>query len=206
MSPSPFFIHIMSEKIVQPDAAARAEYDAILFDTPTVVGIPGTRRHVKLRGLKPYTLERLTRLWAEREAAVPESSSDTLKSMCREPYFSIKQAVLYTLNSFWGISLFYWAKWRIWAYFRGYTEEQMLPIIAEAKKKVPLTAHWTNMVLSVDMRTDWMNLTKEEAEQFQAERLSAGKRHSQKSIPNTGSQGGSSSGLSASGAGGTGAS
>lgn len=196
----------MAGRIEQPGAAARAEYDAIVFDTPSVVNIPGTGRHVRLRGLKPYTLERLTRLWAERDAAVPESSSDTLKSMCREPYFSIKQAVLYTLNSFWGINLFYWLKWRVWAYFRGYTEEQMLPIITEAKKKVPLMAHWTNMVLSVDMRTDWMNLTREEAEQFQAERLSAGRRPSPKSTPNTGSQDASSLASSVSGAGATGAS
>lgn len=169
----------------QPDKQARRAYDEIVNDRPGIVQIPQTRKKVKISGIKPYTLERLTRLWVERDAAMPENSSDTLKSLCVEPYFAIKEAVLFTLNSYWRIRLFYGLKWRIWAYFRQYTEAQMMPIIQEGKKKLPLTAHWTNMAFSVDMRTDWMKMTTKEAEQYRAELLSVASQHSSRSTRST---------------------
>lgn len=175
----------------QPDKKSRKEYLDAVLDKPTEVLIPGTRRTVKLRGLKPYTLERLTELWQEHDMNVPEDSADTLRSMCAEPYFAVKEAVLFVLNGYWKIRLLYPLMWRIWA-IRGYTEEQMLPIIIEAKKKIPLTAHWTAMAFSADMRTDWMNLTMKEAEQYQAERLSAVKLLSSRNSPNTAGRGDSS--------------
>ena len=69
----------------------------------------------------------------------------------------------------------------------------MSPIILEGKKKVQLTAHWTNMAYSVDMRSDWIKMTKEEAEQYRAELLSVAKQLSSKSSPATEGQGVSSS-------------
>ena len=144
-----------------------------------------------MRGVRPYTLERLTRLWLERDAAkAPEDAPETLKSLCTEPYMSVKEAVIFALNSWWKLHLIYPFKWRIWAYLRGYTEEQMMPIIQEGKKKLPLTAHWTNMAFSVDMRTDWVRMTNKEAEQYRAELLSEAKRLSSKSTPVTGVSGG----------------
>ena len=152
---------------------ARELYDEVMYDVPTRVHIAGTNRYVSVRGIKPYTLERLTRLWVERDAdTAPDDSASTLKSMCKSPYFTIKEAVLMTLNSYWKIRLLYPLKWRIWAYFRGYTEGQVSGIIQEGKKKLPLTEHWINMAFSVDMRTDWMKMTKKEAEQHRAELLS----------------------------------
>lgn len=49
------------------------------------------------------------------------------------------------------------------------------------------------MAFSVDMRTDWMNLTKKEAEQYQAERLLAVKQLSSRNSQNTEKQEDSSS-------------
>ena len=56
----------------------------------------------------------------------------------------------------------------------------MAPIIIEGKKKLPLIAHWSNMAYSADMRNDWVKMTKEEAEQYRAELLSAAKQLSSK--------------------------
>ena len=75
--------------------------------------------------------------------------------------------------------------WRLWGKLWGFTEEQVEPIIVEGKKKLPLTAHWRNMASSVDMRMDWMKMTKKEAEQYRAELLSAAKALSLKSSQNT---------------------
>ena len=162
----------------QASKKARKEYHDIINDTPKQVRIPGTKKFVKIRGMKPYTIERLTALWVERDANIPEDSSSALKSVCIEPYFSVKQACLIVLNDYWKIRLLYPLMWRIWGKIRGYTEEQMLPVIEEGKKKLPLTAHWMNMAFSTDMRNDWIKMMTKEAEQYRAELLSAVNRGS----------------------------
>lgn len=169
----------------QPNTAAKRVYQGIIDNLPTKVAIPGTRRKVSIRGMRPYTIERLTRLWLERDASIEEESSEILRSLCTAPYFSVKQAVLMTLNSYWSIRLFYGLKWRVWAYLRGYTESQMMPIITEGKKKLPLMAHWTNMAYSVDMRNDWMKMTSKEAELYRAELLSVASRLSSRNSQST---------------------
>lgn len=175
---------------LQPDKKSRRKKDEIEWDIPSYVSIPGTRRVLKMRGMKPYTMERLTALWVEREdMSELKNTSDTLKSMCREPYFTIKEAVLMWLNSVWKITLFFPIIWRWWAYVREYTEEQMMEIIQEGKKKIPLTAHWTNMAFSADMRTDWKKLTQKEAEEYRAELLSVASRLSSRSSQNMAGQG-----------------
>ena len=166
----------------QPDIQGRKEYAEAAYDTPSEVRIPGTKKKVKLRGLKPYTLEKLTKVWLDRDIeTIPEDSASTLKSMSTEPYFAIKTALLFVLNDYWKINLFHRIMVWWWGKVLGYTEEQMSPIIEEGKKKIPLMAHWTNMVYLTDMRTDWMKMTKKEAGQYQAELLLAAKQHSLKS-------------------------
>lgn len=169
----------------QVSKAARQRYGSIVFDAPAVVQIPGTKRRVRIRNIHPYTLERLTKLWLERDAQMPTDSGETLKSACIDPYFGIKEAVILSLNCWWKIILLYPLKWRIWAYLREYTDEQMLPIIQEGKKKLPLMPHWMIMAFSTDMRTDWKRMTTKEAEQYRAELLSEAKRLSSKSSPAT---------------------
>jgi hypothetical protein len=101
----------------QADIKARKELDNIVNDVPTVVVIPGTKKKVKIRGVKPYTLERITKLWLERDSmTIPDDSASTLKSMCAEPYFAIKEALYFVLNSWWKIKLwhgfltFWWSR------------------------------------------------------------------------------------------------
>lgn len=177
----------------QPDKIARREYAEIVSNLPAQVTIPGTKKVVTLTGTHPYTLERLTQLWVEREMNLPESSSDTLKDACIDPYFAVREALLFVLNDYWKIKFFYKPLCWWWGKVKGYTDEQMLPIILEGKKKLPLTAHWTVMAYSTDMRTDWMKMTKAEAEQYRAELLSVAKQLSSKSSPATEEQSDSSS-------------
>lgn len=193
----------------QPDSKARREYfGGVVEDVPEKVRIPGTGKTVRVTGMKPYTMERLTRLWLEREdmEAAGEDSAEVTRSLCREPYFAAKEAALIVLNGYWRIRLLWPFLWRWWALVRGWTESQYTPVIAAGKKKVPLTAHWTNMAFSVDMRTDWMTMTGKEAERYRAELLSAASRLSSRSTPSPGGRGGSSSGSSPSGTGPTAAS
>ena len=178
----------------QPDVKARQRLNEIVEDTPSKVLIPSTNKTVSIRGIKPYTLERITQLWIERDvASAPEDSSGTLKSMCIEPYFAIKEALYFVLNSWWKINLFHRVMTFWWGKVKGYTDEQMLPIIMEGKKKLPLTAHWTIMAYSADMRMDMMKMTKKEAEQYRAELLSVANHLSSKNSHAMAGQGDSSS-------------
>ena len=177
----------------QPDLESRLEYQSNVFDIPTKVSIPGTKKEVSLRGVKPYTLERLTRLWLERDLKVAESSSDALKDACIDPYFSVREALLFVLNDYWKIRLFLPVMTFIWGKVIGYTDEQMTPIIIEGKKKLPLMAHWSNMAYSTDMRSDWMKMTSQEAEQYRAELLLVAKQLSSRSSLATETREGSSS-------------
>lgn len=175
------------------DVKARQELNEITGNKPAIVEIPGTKKRVKVYGVKPYTLEKITELWIERDVnAAPEDGASTLKSLCSEPYFAVREALYFVLNSWWKINLFHKFLTFWWGKVKGYTDEQMMPIILEGKKKLPLTAHWMIMAYSTDMRTDMMKMTKMEAEQYRAELLSAMKQLSSKSSPATEEQGDSS--------------
>lgn len=169
----------------QPDKFARAELEAIVSDRPLRVAVRGTRRSVKIRGIKPYTIERLTRLWVSRDLTRPDDSASTLRSLCKDPYFNHKQAALFMLNGYARIRLLYGIVWRWWAYVRQWEEWQLTDVIVAAKKKIPLRAYWTNMALTADMRNDWMTMTAKEAAQYQADAISAAARLSSKSTPDT---------------------
>ena len=176
----------------QPTPEPRTEYSDIVNDSVSVVQIKGTKRTVRLHWIKPYTMERITRIWIERDLASArlEGGSDVLKDLAKEPYFAFKEAALMILNNDIKIRLFYGIYWR-WLAFK-YDETQIEDIVTEGKKKLPLMAHYGIMAYSLDMRTDWMTMTKKEAGQFRAELLSEAKRPSSRTFPNTAAQGGGS--------------
>jgi len=169
----------------QPSLQARKEYDEIVNDSVTIVPIRGTRKSVRIRWMKPYTMERITQVWIERDLASAkiEEGTDVIRDLCKEPYFAFKEAALMILNHDLKIRLFYPLYWRWLAH--KYDETQMTDIIAAGKKKLPLMAHYATMAYSMDMRTDLMKMTKKEAEQYRAELLSEAKRLSAKTSPDT---------------------
>ena len=165
----------------------------IVNDSVSVVPIKGTKRSVRLHWMKPYTMERITKVWIERDLASAkiESGSSVLKDLAKEPYFAFKEAALMILNHDIKIRLFYGIYWR-WLAFR-YNETQIVDIIEEGKKKLPLMAHYATMAYSLEMREDMMQMTKKEAERYRAELLSEMRRLSAKTSPGTDSPGGASS-------------
>jgi len=181
----------------QPTLEQRREYLDIVENSVSVVPIKGTKKSVRLRWMKPYTMERITKVWLERDLASAKAgtATESLKDLAKEPYFAFKEAALMILNHDLKIRFFYWLYWR-WLSFR-YNEVQILPIIAEGKKKLPVMAHYAIMAFSTDMRTDVMKMTTKEAEQYRAELLSEMSQPSSKTSPSTEGQGGGSDGGSA---------
>ena len=165
----------------QPDLEAKKKYLDIVNDAPTIVLIG--KRKFKIRWLKPYTLERLTKVWIERDLASAniDDAKNTTKDMLKEPYFAFKEAALMLLNHDIKIRLFYPILWRWLAH--KYSETQIVRIVFEGKKKLPVMAHFETMAYSMDMRTDVMKMTKMEAEQYQAELQSVARQLSSKTSP-----------------------
>lgn len=179
----------------QPTLEQRKEYMDIVDDAVTIVPIKGTKRTVRIRWIKPYTMERITKIWIERDLASArlESGADVLKDLAKEPYFAFKEAALMVLNHDIKIRLLYGLYWRWLAH--KFNEEQILDIVAVGKKKLPLSAHYGILAYSLDMRTDWVTMTKKEAERYRAELLLEEKRLSSKISQSTdGHAGGSSAG------------
>lgn len=177
----------------QPTISEKAEYNDIVNNSVSIVPIKGTRRSVKLRWMHPYTIERITQVWIERDLASAKikDGASVAKDLCKEPYFAFKEAALMILNNDIKIRLFYGFLWR-WLAFR-YSEPQIVDVIAEGKKKFHPMAHYEVLVYSQDIMTDMMTMTKKEAEQYRAELLLGEKRRSSKISQNTGGPGGGSS-------------
>ena len=168
----------------QPTLAQRRDYVAHESAEPSRVLIPGTKRTITLREMHPGTIEKITKIWIERDLAAAElnKGTDVLKDLVKEPYFAFKEAAAYYLNHDIKLRLIWPFLWRWWAF--RYTESQMLPIIQEGKKKLPLTAHYEIMAYSMDTRTDWVKMTKMEVERYQAVQASVLKQHlSKTSLP-----------------------
>lgn len=172
----------------QPTLAQREEYIVHESALPSKVRIPGTKRDITLRELHPGTIEFITKIWIERDLASAKitEGADVAKDLAKEPYFAFKEAAAYYLNNDIKLRLIWPFLWRWWA--RRYTESQMVPIIIAGKKKLPLLAHYEIMSYSMDTRTDWVKMTKKEAEQYQAEQVLALKRLSSKTSQPTESQ------------------
>lgn len=142
------------KKITQPSESSQNLLDAIMDDTPSIVSIPNTKKKYKVRWLKKGTQRKFTHIMSE------EKDSTKISSKC---------AAVIILNDFWKIKFIYPLLWRWFYYFKQYNDAQLIPIIAEGKKKVPAEAFWTNITLLTGMKDTMMTMTKEEVERIRQE-------------------------------------
>ena len=83
--------------------------------------------------------------------------------------FYAKCAAAIMLNSYWGIMLYWWLKWRLLYYFGGWSGNDYLSVITEAKKKAQEQEYSLAMLFLMDMTTTWTTMTKKEAEEYRQE-------------------------------------
>lgn len=123
----------------QPELSTRILLAQIESNKDDYVTIPGAKKKVKVGFLHDYTVQKITELLLEREeiekAAKDGEADDVMRSAVKHPYFSIKMAVLATLNDPLKIALFYPFKWRWWAFVKKYNEAQMASVTMAIQKK-----------------------------------------------------------------------
>lgn len=134
-----------------------------------IVTIPRTKDEYKVGWIKPRTHEKLSGL--ELKDGLGSTESDTLISIQKRSKFLSKAASYILLNGI-KIFFFHWLYWRYLYHIKGYSADQLLPIIEIAKKKVPAMKFYQASILVSQMKITNMIMTQEEAEQFQREHIS----------------------------------
>lgn len=153
----------------QPTASTRKQLNDINSDNSDLVQIPGAGS-VKVGFIRPFTSEKLTELYVNADIDLEKVDElGAIELMSRKSSHLHKLVALAVLNRFWKIKMFYWILWRWYYYVKEYTYDQLFPIVAESKKKIPLEMYLLGMGLGAMMSQDKMNLTKMEAEQYRQE-------------------------------------
>lgn len=108
----------------QPNIKDQERLLSVNSNELTVVSIPGSKNKVKVGWIKPYTLERVTKLILKNESGEEEC----------DPKLMAKLSSLFVLN---GVSIFFMHSlyWRYLYYIKGYRFDQLLPVVETAKKK-----------------------------------------------------------------------
>lgn len=143
----------------------RKKLNSIVSDSADEVVIRGHR--YKIRWIRPDVN------WKINELVDTDDKKEKAQTIH-------KVFALGVLNNYFKIKLFYPILWRWFYYVKGYTWDELVPGITLIKKKIPLSAYWQGMALSVEMMTSWRTMEKKEAEQYRQELMLAASRLSEK--------------------------
>jgi hypothetical protein len=139
------------EAIERPSLEDETLLNDIMDDSVDEVSIKGCKKKYKIGWLKKGAIRKYT------SVLMKDKDDDTLSCKC---------AAIIILNGYWKIKFLYWMLWRWFFYIRQYSDEQLVPIIATGKKKVPSMQFLISTILMTEMRDTMMTMTKEEAERF----------------------------------------
>lgn len=102
-----------------------------------------------------------------------EIYSDTRKDAKTEEKISNKAAAAIVLNSYWKIMFFYPILWRWYHYIKQYSDEDVIYVLIEGKKKAQRVEYYLATTLVEDLRDTQQTMTREEASRFRQEQSSA---------------------------------
>ena len=131
----------------------------------TEVAIPHTDKTYKIGYLKGYTHEKLSLLELKDGIKEEDDSTRVVKARTR----LLAKIASYSILNGAKIFFFHWLFWRYLYYVKGYTYEQLSPIVEIAKKKITSVSWYKSTILLRQMKVTNMTMTKEEQEQLQAE-------------------------------------
>ena len=146
----------------------RKELTDLISQKHTVVQLSNGKR-ITVGYINGCTQDKIDSLIVEYEVFKKELPDDP-KELClgnhvtRQFYAKCAAAIL--INSYFGLKLRWWLKWRWLYYFSNYNGEDYLKIITEAKKKAMEQEYLLAMALLMDMTTTWTTMTKKEAEEY----------------------------------------
>lgn len=164
----------------QPTIQDEKELMAINDDGKTIIEIPRCKKKYKIGYIKPYAQERFTKFILQAEPEVPNSELSVLTDIRKRSRLHHKAASVIILNDWYKIKLFFPILWRWLFFIKGYTPDQLQPIIVEGKKKIQVQDYSINMAFLAMMMETAKMMTTKEAKAYQAELLSAYGQNSEK--------------------------
>jgi len=166
--------------MIQPTPQDEKDLLSIQDNGKDLINITRTRNKYKIGWMKGYTLECLSKL--ELKEGVKVDDDDSEKVIKYRSKFMSKAASLCILNGI-KIWFFHWIYWRYLYYFKGYTFDQLEPVISTAKKKVPAASWYIGSALVNRMKITNLTMTTEEAERFRQELSLEQEQLSEKNMP-----------------------
>lgn len=149
-----------------PTIEEQKELLSINTDGKEEIQIPFSKDTFKIGWMKDSTKEKLSLL--ELDSGLEVASSDTKKDVRKRARFMAKAASLIILNGI-KANTFHWAYWRYLYYIKGYSSNQLLPIIQLGKKKAVQVDSYLGSILVAQMKITNPMLTMEEQAQLQSQ-------------------------------------
>lgn len=147
----------------EPTEEQEREEASIVRNAPSIVKLRD--KDVKIYWMHNETKAKITDIFLEE---VPESEERKVLNKAAAAILLDGPNCYWTLSFLGG--LIWKIKWRWMYYVKGYSDTELLPIIAEGKKKIPLAAFLSATMLLTEMKDTMMMMSRREVRRFQAER------------------------------------
>lgn len=154
-------------EVKQPSIEGQREYVSLRDNDPTEVLVRGKK--FKLYWLHKGQIAKLSRLLIRKEDVDSQNSDGSShynrsEMVVEDSKLSCKAAAIYLLNGYWKLKFRYWFLWRWFYYIKQYDDAELTELLAEGKKKVPLSQFLANTMLLTGARDTLMMMRMEEAE------------------------------------------
>lgn len=154
----------------QPTEEEQRIYQSVRDNTPTMVTIPGTRKRYKIRWLKYCQTRKLGRVLLRKqnsdEKDKEQQDLSKVDIVIADSKIACKAAAIFVLDGMFKLHFLYWFLWR-WFYFvKEYRYDQLLPILTEGKKKVPLMQYFGATTSLIGVKDTLLQMTTKEVERI----------------------------------------
>lgn len=155
------------EKVLkQPTQEEEQMEYSMMHNEPSLVKL--RNKDVKIYWIHNETKSKITKIFLSQEK---EDEERKVLTKAAAAILLDSPNCFWTLTFMWGLC---WKiKWRWMYYIKGYSDAELLPLISEAKKKVPLAAYLTATMLLADMKETIKMMSRKEVRAFQAAQLGA---------------------------------
>ena len=128
-----------------------------------------TGKKVRIDYLYPDTQDKINYLNLQYEKFKKEHDEDDPDYTKRTRQHFAQFAAAVMINNYFGLKLWWWAKWRLLYHFGKLNGDDCFKISVEAKKKAQEQQYYMAMALMMGMTTTWTMMTSKEAEEYHHE-------------------------------------
>ena len=154
----------------QPTEEEQRIYQSARDNTPTIVTIPGTRKRYKIRWLKYCQTRKLGRVLLRKQNSDEKDKAQQDLSkvdiVIADSKIACKAAAIFVLDGMFKLHFLYWFLWRWFYYVKEYRYDQLLPILTEGKKKVPLMQYFGATTSLIGVKDTLLQMTTKEVERI----------------------------------------